>query len=212
MSVQRGNYKKKGQKYKNSSKFKNNLHDNSKRTQEINSMVISEVCKRCMQIIQWKIQYKKYKQLTQPKKCTKCLQKTVKKAYYVICSKCAKDNRTCAKCGEKAEIIHENTPTASEAAAQQSALEAELRYMTERERRAYYRNQRKVKVDEEGPDSCDGNDDLEEDGDNDSSSTEDGIIEEEFEEDLKTDLQNLTLSGQSEKTGDDDASPSDVLR
>lgn len=109
-------------------------------------------------------------------------------------------------------ICVRNTPTASEAAAQQSALEAELRFMTERERRAYYRNQRKVKVDEEGPDSCDGNDDLEEDGDNDSSSTEDGIIEEEFEEDLKTDLQNLTLSGQSEKTGDDDASPSDVLR
>lgn len=213
MSVQRGNYKKKGQKYQNTTAFKNNLHDNSSKIKALNSMVISEVCKRCMDIIQWKIKYKKYKPLTQPKKCTKCSQKAVKKAYYIICSKCAKEMGICAKCGERREIIHENSLTASEAASHQSKLEAELRLMPERKRRAFYRNQMKGEF-EEDSDSMDeseedpedfaaGDDKVEEKGDEDQE-------EEDAENVLEIDVQKMTITRESGRR--EELCSNDVIR
>lgn len=69
MSSQKGNIKKSGPpKHANKTAFKNSLHDTSKRTKELNNMVISGCCKKCQDILEWKIKYKKYKPLTQPKK------------------------------------------------------------------------------------------------------------------------------------------------
>ena len=68
MSSQRGNHKKGPQKHQNRTSFKNNLHDTSKRTKEINELVHHGLCERCKEIIEWKIKYKKYKPLTVPKK------------------------------------------------------------------------------------------------------------------------------------------------
>ena len=69
MSSQKGNASRsRPQKYKNTSKFKNNLHDKSHITKKMNQTVISDCCERCTEIIQWKIDYKKYKLLSQPKK------------------------------------------------------------------------------------------------------------------------------------------------
>lgn len=69
MSTQRGNVKKSGPpKHKNKTAFKNSLHDTSKRTQQINSMQVTGACARCKDVIEWKIKYKKYKPLSQPKK------------------------------------------------------------------------------------------------------------------------------------------------
>ena len=69
MSTRRkGDNKKKGQKYQNTVAFKNNLHDKSKTTKAINSLVVRGVCERCREIIEWKKKYKKYKPLTAPKK------------------------------------------------------------------------------------------------------------------------------------------------
>lgn len=68
MSSKKGNNKKKGQKYQNRSAFKNNLHDSSKTTKQINGLFVGGVCERCRDIIEWRKKFKKYKPLTAPKK------------------------------------------------------------------------------------------------------------------------------------------------
>lgn len=69
MSCQKGNTSRtRKQKYQNASKFKNNLYDTSKMTKEINAIDHKGVCEHCKQILEWKVQYRKYKPLTQPKK------------------------------------------------------------------------------------------------------------------------------------------------
>jgi len=69
MSSQHGNVKKTGPpKHKNRSAFKNTLHDHSKRTLQLVAMNVTGCCARCKEIIDWKIKYKKYKPLGQPRK------------------------------------------------------------------------------------------------------------------------------------------------
>lgn len=72
MSSRKGDNKKRGQKYQNRIAFKNNLHDTSKTTKVINSIVVQGVCKRCREIIEWRKKYSKYKPLTAPKKWLVC--------------------------------------------------------------------------------------------------------------------------------------------
>lgn len=100
MSTQRGNSSRtRPQKHQNSKVFKNNLHDKSKKTQIINNTQISNTCDRCKAIIEWKIKYKKYKQLKSAKTCIKCSNKTVKQSYHTICGTCVEKLKICAKCG-----------------------------------------------------------------------------------------------------------------
>lgn len=68
MSTRKGNSKKKGQKYQNTVAFKNDLHDKSRKTKEINSLVVTGVYARCREVIEWRKKFKKYKPLTAPKK------------------------------------------------------------------------------------------------------------------------------------------------
>lgn len=68
MSTQKGNTKRaRPQKYQNKSTFKNVYHDTSKQTQRVVTTEVTGVCARCKDCIDWKIKYKKYKPLTQPK-------------------------------------------------------------------------------------------------------------------------------------------------
>ncbi|XP_072051180.1 uncharacterized protein C9orf85 homolog [Amphiura filiformis] len=144
MSSQRGNTKKsKPPKHANREAFKNNKHDTSKLTQTLNAMTIGGVCDRCKDTIQWKIKYKKYKPLTQPKKCTKCSERRVKHAYHIICAPCTQDAGVCAKCGTAKDSINPYAPTPMEQAAEDSRLEAELKALSERRRRAFFRMQDK---------------------------------------------------------------------
>lgn len=106
MSTQKGNTSRtRSQKHKNKSVFKNNLHDTSLRMKLINNIQVSAVCVRCKEIIEWKIKYKKYKPLTQPRTCVKCGQKNVKQAYHVMCQDCGKTLGQCTKCCQKKEVI-----------------------------------------------------------------------------------------------------------
>lgn len=148
MSSQKGNVRKSGpQKYQNKSAFKNNLHDTTPRVKLMNSVVLGGVCKRCKDVIDWKIKYKKYKPLTVPKKCTKCLQKRIKQAYYTTCIQCAKERDICAKCGEKSEIVEEaETRTPAEQMSNEAQVEAELKMLPERKRRTYMRLQQQGKL------------------------------------------------------------------
>lgn len=105
MSTARGNSNRnRPQKHQNRTVFKNDLHDTSHRTKLINSLQINGVCQRCKDILDWKIKYKKYKPLTAPRKCVGCDQKTVKHAYHMLCTPCAKQKNVCAKCCKAAEV------------------------------------------------------------------------------------------------------------
>lgn len=105
MSTARGNaYRNRPQKHQNRTVFKNDLHDSSQKTKLLNSLQVTGVCKRCKDILDWKIKYKKYKPLTAPRKCVGCDQKTVKHAYHMLCKPCAKEKNVCAKCCKKPEV------------------------------------------------------------------------------------------------------------
>ncbi|KAL9651703.1 hypothetical protein ABK040_009318 [Willaertia magna] len=84
--------------HQNTTAFKHNK--GSKKTQQIASTPNVGLCKRCHDVIEWKKQYRKYKPLTQPRRCNYCNQKTVTLAYHVICDPCAKQKKVCAKCNQ----------------------------------------------------------------------------------------------------------------
>lgn len=81
------NKKKQGQKYQNATKFK--LNDESKLTRRNKITPLDYLCKRCQDQIQWKMDFKKYKPLKQPGKCTECGKRNILKSYRVLCDPCA---------------------------------------------------------------------------------------------------------------------------
>ncbi|XP_004591902.1 uncharacterized protein C9orf85 homolog isoform X2 [Ochotona princeps] len=106
MSSQKGNVaRSRSQKYQNVFAFKNDRHDKSVQTKKINAKLHEGVCQRCKEVLEWRVKYSKYKPLSKPKKCVKCLQKTVKDSYHIICRQCACELEVCAKCGKKEDII-----------------------------------------------------------------------------------------------------------
>lgn len=98
MSSRSGDNKKKGQKYQNTFKFKHNK--NSMLTRKIRETPLDFLCQRCLDKMEWRIDYRKYKPLTAMTKCNICQQKNIYKAYRTICEPCAvtKDPKLCTKC------------------------------------------------------------------------------------------------------------------
>lgn len=132
-----GNPTKGAPKYQNETAFRHNK--NSKLTKTILAMPISGLCSHCTDQLNWRKTYRKYKPLTQPKKCVRCQQKSIKDAYHVICKPCAEKDKVCAKCLEAKEIVKSNVPTAEELLVQQLQQKCLLSKMTERQRRSYLR-------------------------------------------------------------------------
>nr|XP_025034657.1 uncharacterized protein C9orf85 homolog [Pelodiscus sinensis] len=75
------------------------------RVQKINAKLHDGVCHHCKEVLEWRVKFNKYKPLSKPKKCVKCLQKTVKDSYHIICRPCACELEVCAKCGKEEEIV-----------------------------------------------------------------------------------------------------------
>jgi hypothetical protein len=98
MSLRGGNDKKKGQKYQNSFSFRHNK--NSLLTRKIRECPLDNLCKRCLDKLEWRINYRKYKPLTAATKCLKCEGKNIYKAYRNLCDACALSNKLCTKCME----------------------------------------------------------------------------------------------------------------
>merc|ERR1711981_615382 len=71
--------------------------------------VLDKLCQHCYDTIKWKLDYGKYKPITTPGKCNKCLQKTIFKSYRTICDKCASEKKLCTKCGKSASDYAEMT-------------------------------------------------------------------------------------------------------
>ncbi|XP_042304635.1 uncharacterized protein C9orf85 homolog isoform X4 [Sceloporus undulatus] len=84
---------------------KTSVDSNFQPQKKINAKVHEGLCQRCKEVLEWRVKFNKYKPLTQPKKCVKCLQKTVKDSYHVICKPCACELDLCAKCGKREEIV-----------------------------------------------------------------------------------------------------------
>ncbi|KAM3611362.1 uncharacterized protein V6R79_017171 [Siganus canaliculatus] len=106
MSSQKGNVSRsRGQKHQNIVAFKNDKHGASVQVKKANSKTHDGLCQHCKDVLEWKVKYNKYKSLTQPRKCVKCSQKTVKDAYHIICKPCSLQQEICCKCGKKEDIV-----------------------------------------------------------------------------------------------------------
>ncbi|XP_035891342.1 uncharacterized protein C9orf85 homolog [Anopheles stephensi] len=143
MSSKRGDTRRtRAQKHQNTFAFKNDLHD--KQTpliKLITNLNVCEVCEHCKSVIDWKIKYRKYKPLTQPKSCSKCGERKVKRAYHVICRDCALAHRCCAKClksADEASIIPPE-PTEQEQVKLKAEMDQLIKSLPERKRRTFLR-------------------------------------------------------------------------
>uniref|UniRef100_A0A2K5CHQ0 Uncharacterized protein n=1 Tax=Aotus nancymaae TaxID=37293 RepID=A0A2K5CHQ0_AOTNA len=87
------------QKHQNTFSFKNDKFDKSVQTKKISAKLHDGV------FLEWRVKYSKYKPLSKPKKCVKCLQKTVKDSYHIICRPCACELEVRAKCGKKEDTV-----------------------------------------------------------------------------------------------------------
>ncbi|XP_056149057.1 uncharacterized protein C9orf85 homolog [Lampris incognitus] len=106
MSSQKGNVNRsRSQKHQNSTAFRNDKYGATVQVKKAKSKIHDGLCQHCKGVLEWKIRYNKYKSLTQPRKCVKCSQKTVKDAYHIICKPCSLQLELCAKCGKKEDII-----------------------------------------------------------------------------------------------------------
>ena len=89
--------------HQNSTAFKHN--PNSRLTARIAAIPNDGLCHRCHAIIEWRKKYRKYKPLSQPRKCNQCQAKTVRFAYHTRCSACSQADKSCAKCGLQRELV-----------------------------------------------------------------------------------------------------------
>ncbi|XP_077615437.1 uncharacterized protein C9orf85 homolog [Crocuta crocuta] len=106
MSSQKGNVaRSRPQRHQNTFSFKNDKFDKSIQTKKINAKLHDGVCHHCKEVLEWRVKYSKYKPLSKPKKCVKCLQKSVKDSYHIMCRPCACELEVCAKCGKKEDIV-----------------------------------------------------------------------------------------------------------
>ena len=98
-STRKGNPKKEGQKYQNTQAFSvSKRHILTQQQTSVKSTEVSGLCKRCTEVIKWKIKYGKYKALSVPKRCVLCGMKTVNRAYFSVCKQCAMERGCCGKC------------------------------------------------------------------------------------------------------------------
>ncbi|XP_058453150.1 uncharacterized protein C9orf85 homolog [Malaya genurostris] len=162
MSTRRGDsgHRTRAQKHKNTFAFKNDLHDmHTPLIKLINTLNVCEVCEHCKEIIEWKIKYRKYKPLSQPKTCNQCNERKVKRAYHVLCRDCALDSKRCAKCLKPAEevTIIPPEPTDEEKRMLKVEMDQLIKSLPERKRRTFLRymnkNKKKENVESEGDDA-----------------------------------------------------------
>ena len=99
--------KRKGQKYQNKRAFAvcSRLTVLTPQQESIKHTQVAGLCKRCTEIIKWKIKYGKYKSLTVPKKCLCCGMKSVTRAYFTLCKGCADEKKCCAKCQDDEDDV-----------------------------------------------------------------------------------------------------------
>jgi hypothetical protein len=66
--------------------------------EKIQHVMVTGICKKCREKVQWKFKYDKYKPLKTPANCQICKQKTITKAYRTLCDGCAAVKDVCSSC------------------------------------------------------------------------------------------------------------------
>jgi len=111
--------------HQNRTKFDPNKHFEIKIDPHIMGNKSSLCCWRCSSIIQWKVNYAKYRELERSGKCNVCHQRTVGLPFHRVCQACALERAICAKCQKPAAKLHEQALLAFE----------KQRYFAEKKRR-----------------------------------------------------------------------------
>lgn len=154
------------QSYQNAKKFDPNKYklEQEQLTPDVVDSMTSLCCKRCAEIITWKVNYGKYEPLNCARKCNLCTQKCVVYAYHRICQNCARNRTICAKCQKSPDTLQteEGADIESDSDQREPELlalkgldvhiiarqlsdekkkleEDKIRSLRERERRTYYR-------------------------------------------------------------------------
>ncbi|KPI83598.1 hypothetical protein ABL78_7371 [Leptomonas seymouri] len=98
------------QAYLNKSKFNPNRykHEKDRVSKETEFAMTSLCCRRCCEIIQWKVDYGKYTLQEQTRRCNLCHEKKVALPYHRICQQCAEETAVCAKC-QKSPLLERAT-------------------------------------------------------------------------------------------------------
>jgi hypothetical protein len=134
MSTQRGNYKKQGQTYQNKFKFKPNFKGMTKADFKIlEETPLDHLCQRCLDIIQWKIDFQKYKTLSSTRKCETCKKPSIFKNYRLICDSCAVAKKEegillCTKCKINVRTIQNRDGKNSYAKPSKPSKNEEVKY------------------------------------------------------------------------------------
>lgn len=66
---------------------------------------VNNLCEKCIQQVEWKRKYGKYKKLNTPAKCKGCHGRKVKTAYRSLCDKCAEERKVCPKCMQAKHVV-----------------------------------------------------------------------------------------------------------
>lgn len=120
MPISTSSKPKSGQCHQNKVAFKHN--PSSKLTKVILASPIHGLCEKCMEKIQWRKAYRKYKPLTTPRKCVRCDLKNILDAYHVLCKNCGRKKQTCEKCFAPLSAPTTNTADGNEPQAALSEL------------------------------------------------------------------------------------------
>ena len=91
--------KKKPQKHKNKSAFQ--IQFDTMALEKQKKVSLKLLCKRCVEIMNWKLQFNKYKKITEPGRCNYCHEKNVIRSYMKACDTCSEKEEVCPKCLEK---------------------------------------------------------------------------------------------------------------
>lgn len=78
-----GGRNKQGPKHQNKTAFKIQFDPLALETHK--KVSLRGLCKRCADQISWKMQYNKYKKMSEPSRCKICLQKNVLRSYMNAC-------------------------------------------------------------------------------------------------------------------------------
>jgi hypothetical protein len=161
MSTRKGNAKKQGPKHQNTFTFEHNK--NSKKSKAIAVLPNKGVCKKCYEILEWRKKYRKYKPLTQPRKCNLCEQKKVTHAYHVLCPACAEKLKVCAKCMDP-EVFQSEKELREIKKQEMAEIEAELENIPLRLKKSIKRKLRKGELDSDEEEDEEGEEEEGEEG------------------------------------------------
>ena len=63
----------------------------------------------------------------------------MKSAYQILCIPCVEESGSCAKCGQKGELVNEPHPSPAESARLSAELQKAIKALPERKRRTFQR-------------------------------------------------------------------------